>query len=110
MGFESEEVPGRPSDCEDPSEASRLNDFRGMCATLVAYPVDCGRPDGLGALGWRCPCSRQGDLLGRLTIRPGLSDQVSGGLSFVLGLIDLLECNLIPKARSSQELYNQSRI
>lgn len=42
VGFESDEVLGRGSDHKDPSEACRLNDFRGRCATLVASPVDCG--------------------------------------------------------------------
>jgi hypothetical protein len=41
VGFESEELPGRGSDCEDPSGSSRLGVFKGEWATLVASSVEC---------------------------------------------------------------------
>lgn len=43
VDLESEEVPGRGPDCEEPRGARRLGVFRGEGATVVATPVDSGK-------------------------------------------------------------------
>lgn len=43
--LESEEVPGRGPDCEEPRGARRLGVFGGKGATVVATPVDSGVDD-----------------------------------------------------------------
>lgn len=43
VDLESEEVPGRGPDCEDPREARRLGVFGGKWATVVATPADSGK-------------------------------------------------------------------
>lgn len=48
VGFESEEGPGRGSDCEHPGGASRLGVFRGEWATLTSSPKDFGEASGSG--------------------------------------------------------------
>lgn len=43
VGLESEEVPGRGPDCEEPRGARGLGVFGGEWATVVAMPADSGR-------------------------------------------------------------------
>lgn len=43
VDLESEEVPGRGPDCEEPRGARRLGVFGGEGATVVATPVDSGK-------------------------------------------------------------------
>lgn len=42
VDVESEEVPGRGPDCEEPRRARGLGVFRGEWATVVATPADSG--------------------------------------------------------------------
>lgn len=46
VGFQSEEVPGRGSDCEQPCKDRRLPSFTGEWAVLTASPGDGGRAGG----------------------------------------------------------------
>lgn len=50
VDLESEEVPGRGPDCEDPREARRLGVFGGKWATVVATPADSGKDGKPGEL------------------------------------------------------------
>ena len=45
VDLESEEVPGRGPDCEDPRGARRLGVFGGVWAPVVATPADSGRTE-----------------------------------------------------------------
>ena len=45
VDLESEEVPGRGPDCEDPRGAGRLGVFGGVWAPVVATPADSGRTE-----------------------------------------------------------------
>lgn len=64
VDLESEEVPGRGADSEEPTGPRRLGVFRGEWATVVATPPDSGKDGRLGEFCIFFKLSNSGLVLG----------------------------------------------